>query len=349
MNQMIGTSNTGDVKEAARAITGLPALILLFSNSDRFEDHCKAVSEIFSGVPCLGAKAGFYDTAYHDKVSIVAFYGVSVVTGVLRNVSKCPVMDIGKFEQNVKKINPGRDDTVIIDFCTGNDAAVLTTINLIMQKYNLQLTGGTGDDSTVMCDGTIYHDACVYALVRNTGKVRVYKENIYKPRNMTRYIASKTNTENYYIGELNGRPAKQVYAEANHLRDDEVAEHTKVAPFGRIVGNDIFIVSLSGTSGTGLTCFRQVNDSDVLYLMDIIDIADTANKTVSRIKQDFKRISGSFSVNCVFRYDIISKLSNFDEYLRIMSQIKGFCGFIGYGEHYNTHFVNQSMSCVVFE
>ena len=36
-------------------------------------------------------------------------------------------------------------------------------------------------------------------------------------------------------------------------------------------------------------------------------------------------------------------------YLRDMAVLGNHAGFVGYGEHYNNRFVNQSMTCVVFE
>lgn len=35
--------------------------------------------------------------------------------------------------------------------------------------------------------------------------------------------------------------------------------------------------------------------------------------------------------------------------VREMASLGNHAGFVGYGEHYNNRFVNQSMTCVVFE
>lgn len=68
-------------------------------------------------------------------------------------------------------------NTVCIDFCTGNDACVLTTIYSVFEKKHISLTGGTGADGKVSVNGKIYEDAAVYALVKNLGgKIKVYKE-----------------------------------------------------------------------------------------------------------------------------------------------------------------------------
>ena len=37
------------------------------------------------------------------------------------------------------------------------------------------------------------------------------------------------------------------------------------------------------------------------------------------------------------------------EYLSEMGKLGNHAGLVGYGEHYNNFFVNQSMTCVVFE
>ena len=101
--------------------------------------------------------------------------------------------------------------------------------------------------------------------------------------------------------------------------------------------------------GNGLTCYRQVNDSDIMSLLEMSDPIETAQHTVDRIKSDFNRISGVYSVNCVFRYLVYSQRNEFDEYLKTMSALGSYCGLVGFGEHFNGQFVNQTMTCVVFE
>ncbi len=38
-----------------------------------------------------------------------------------------------------------------------------------------------------------------------------------------------------------------------------------------------------------------------------------------------------------------------EDYLKTMSTLGEHAGLIGFGEHYNQQFVNQTMTCVVFE
>ena len=87
----------------------------------------------------------------------------------------------------------------------------------------------------------------------------------------------------------------------------------------------------------------------MLTLLQVQDYKEIAENTVSRIKADFTHISGVFSVNCVFRYLLFSQEHNMDDYLNTMGKLGNHAGFIGFGEHYNQQFVNQTMTCVVFE
>ena len=199
-------------------------------------------------------------------------------------------------------------------------------------------------------NGKIYQDAVAYALIKNNrGRVKTYKENIYHQMGNYRFIASNTDKANYKIGQLNGMSAKQVYQDILHVTEKEIQTQTFKNPFGKINGDDTCIISIKEVSGNALTCFRQVNDSDVLIMLELGDYKEIVRNTIRTIKSDFPRISAVFSVNCLFRYLLFTDNHYMQEYLRDMSALNNHAGLVGYGEHYNNRFVNQSMTCVVFE
>ncbi|MED9903852.1 MAG: FIST N-terminal domain-containing protein [Lachnospiraceae bacterium] len=351
MKQFYGMSQKGDLREAVRGLEN-PGLIMLMSNGDQFAEHVEELEKLYPGVPSIGCIGMSYDTGVVEKgVGIVAFtQGVTAAANVLEQVSSMPVKYIQRMEQDVQKINASSKDTVCIDFCSGNDACVLTTIYSVLGKKNISLVGGTGDAGKVSLNGKVYEDAAVYALIKNNnGKVKVYKENMYRPLADYRFIASKTDRSNYIIGELNGKSAKQVYQDILHISESDITTQTFKNPFGKISGKDVCIISIKEVVGSALSCFRQVNDSDVLTLLELKDYKKIVEETIQNIKQDFNHISGIFSVNCLFRYLLFSQNNNMQEYLQSMSVLGNHAGLIGYGEHYNNQFVNQSMTCVVFE
>lgn len=351
MRQFFGMSKSGDLKEAVQGLKN-PQLIMLLSNSEQFEDHVKKLEELYPQVPSIGCIGMSYETTVVEKgVGVIAFCdGVKAAANVLEEVSVMPVKYIGRLQKDVHEIESHYDDTVCIDFCSGNDACVLTTIYSVLRQKNISLVGGTGDAGKVSANGKVYNDAVAYALVKNmNGRIKTYKENIYHQLGDYSFIASKTDKANYIMGRLNGQPARQVYQDILHISEDEIQTQTFKNPFGKVNGDDICIISIKEVNHDALTCFRQVNDSDVLIMLELGDYKKIVKETIQTIKNEFPKISAVFSVNCLFRYLLFSENHYMDEYLLEMSSLNSHAGLIGYGEHYNNRFVNQSMTCVVFE
>lgn len=351
MKQFFGASRSGNLKEAVHGLRD-PQMLLLMSNPGQFEQHVQELEQLFPKVPSIGCIGMSYDTKMVEKgVGVVAFYGgVSAAANVLEQVSTMPVKYIQRLQQDVRKVDASQRDTVCIDFCAGNDACALTTIYTVLKPMGISLVGGTGDAGKVSANGRIYEDAVAYALIKNNGgRIRTYKENIYHKMGDYRFIASGTDKSKYIIGALNGQPAKQVYQKILHVTEEQILTQTFKNPFGKLSGDDTCIISIKEVDGNALACFRQVNDSDVLILLELGDYRAIVRDTIRSIRSDFPRISGVFSVNCLFRYKLFTQNGYMEEYLREMSALGAHAGLVGYGEHYNHQFVNQSMSCVVFE
>ncbi len=351
MKQFYGMSQRGDLKEAIQGLYH-PQFIMLLSNDTQFEEHVAALEKCFPGVPSIGCIGMCYQLGVVEHgVGIIAFCdGVTASANVLEQISTMPVKYIKRLEQDMQTVGGTGRDTVCIDFCAGNDACVLTTICTALRQRGISLVGGTGDQGKVSANGRIYEDAVAYGLVRNqNGRVKTYKENIYHQLGDYRFIASNTDRANYILGSLNGKPAKQVYKDILHVTDEEILTRTFQNPFGKINGDDTCIISIKEVNGNALACFRQVNDSDVLILLELGDYQAITKDTIRQICQDFPHRSAIFSVNCLFRYKLFSERGYMRDYLREMSALGCHAGFVGYGEHYNNRFVNQSMTCVVFE
>ena len=351
MRQFFGMSRNGNLEEAVSGLDN-PQFIMLMSNNAQFETHVKALEKRYPGVPSIGCIGMSYDVSVVEEgVGVVAFLdGVNATANVLEQVSVMPVKYIHRLEEDVRKINGTKEDTVCIDFCAGNDACVLTTFNTVLRRRGIPLVGGTGDAGKVSANGRIYEDAVAYAIVQNqNGRVKTYKENIYRKLGNYRFIASDTDKENYVIGTLNGKSAKQVYKSILHVTDEEILTQTFQNPFGKINGDDTCIISIKEVRGDALACFRQVNDSDVLILLALGDYQAIVRRTIDNICRDFPRRSAVFSVDCLFRYKLFCERGYMDTYLEEMSELGSHAGLVGYGEHYNNRFVNQSMTCVVFE
>ena len=351
MKQFYGMSQRGNLDEALSGLRN-PEFIMLLSNNNQFEAHVKALEQRFPGVPSIGCIGMCYQLGVVENgVGVIAFSeGVTAAAGVLEEVSAMPVKYIQRMERDMQAVGGTGGDTVCIDFCAGNDACVLTTIHTVLHKRGVPLVGGTGGEGRVSANGRVYADAVAYGLVRNRGgRVKTYKENIYHQLGDYRFIASDTDRANYILGSLNGKPAKQVYKSILHVTDEEILTRTFQNPFGKINGDDTCIISIKEVRGNALACFRQVNDSDVLILLELGDYQAITRNTIQQIQREFPRRSAVFSVNCLFRYKLFSERGYMQTYLREMGALGCHAGLVGYGEHYNNRFVNQSMTCAVFE
>ncbi len=351
MKQFFGMSQHGELREAVRGLNR-PQFIMLLSNKEQFEGHVRELEGLFPGVPSIGCIGMSYDTRVVEKgVGVIAFTdGIIAAANVLEKVSVMPVKYISRLEQDMKTVGGSQNDTICIDFCTGNDACVLTTINTVLKRKKISLVGGTGDAGKVSANGRVYEDAVAYGLVKNqNGKVKAYKENIYHQMADYQFIASRTDRANYVIGALNDRSARQVYQDILKVSESDITTQTFKNPFGKLNGDDTCIISIKEVKGDSLACFRQVNDSDVLVLLELGDYKEVVRETIRQIQRDFPRLSAVFSVNCLFRYLLFTQNNYMQEYLSEMGTLGSHAGLVGYGEHYNNRFVNQSMTCVVFE
>ena len=350
MKQFFGSSQRGSLQEATQGLRD-PQLIMLMSNPRQFEQHVQELERLFPQVPSIGCIGMSYSTQVIESgVGVVAYSGVTAAANVLEQVSVMPVKYIQRLQQDVKKVSASGQNTICIDFCSGNDACALTTIYTVLKPLRMSLVGGTGDGGRVSANGRIYEDAVVYALVKNNqGRVKAYKENIYDQMGSYRFIASRTDRARYVIGALNGQPARDVYQKILNVSEQEILTQTFKNPFGKVNGNDTCIISIKEVNGNALACYRQVNDSDVLNLLELGDYRAIVKDTLSAIQADFPKISAVFSVNCLFRYKLFTQNNYMRDYLKEMGALNGHAGLVGYGEHFNNQFVNQSMSCVVFE
>ncbi len=96
------------------------------SNAEQFETHVAELEELYPGVPSIGCIGMSYQTSVTEKgVSVTAFEGVEAVTDVLeQQIFIMPVKYISRVEKALEKKNKCySENTVCIDFCTGNDAS----------------------------------------------------------------------------------------------------------------------------------------------------------------------------------------------------------------------------------
>lgn len=355
MKQFIGTSDTANVKEAVNGLTD-PKLLIFFCCKETFQEAAKQLNEMYPNIPTIGcAGMSYYGMKRLEKgMAVIGFLEqITITANILEKASIMPLKYIQRVIDCVQEIKAEERNTICIDFCTGNDTCIVSTLNMVLQENHISLIGGTADEY-VSFNGVIYKDACVFALIKNnTGKIKAYRENIYKRMEREKsqqFVVTKTDPKEKIIYELNGKPAAEVYQRALQIPDEKVAVQTFQNPLGRQIGTDVYIMSIQELVTPGaLRCYKQANAMDVLTILELDDYKQVVQQTISHITDDFSHISMILSVNCLFRYLLFQEQSFLTEYLQMMNLSNNHIGLVGLGEHYNTQHANQTMSCVVFE
>ena len=233
----------------------------------------------------------------------------------------------------------------------------VTTFTSCLETKGIHLAGGTvfgvpdGKPPVVAYNGELYEDACVYALIKNTtGKIRVYKENIYEKTSAQSHFATKVDVSRKALIELDGRPAADVYSAELGIPRDKIVDNVLVNPMGRAVGDQVFISSMNGMDANGtLTNYKRINKNDCIYFLSLGDYKATEQQTRQQIQQDASHISLVLSIDCIYRYLLYEKEGYFSTYAKDMAVLGPHLGIVGGGEQYNNQHVNQTMVCVVFE
>ncbi|MBD7911871.1 MULTISPECIES: FIST N-terminal domain-containing protein [Clostridium] len=362
MKDYIGVGYGDDIqKSIEEATAGLndSKIIFVFAEASKFKEVVGLVGQKYPSAIVIGTTGYSFANRNIVKDNVVVWAmksGVEVEAGVLQSVKTFPIKDIKPLEDSVKRIDAGNDNTVCMEFCTGSEEKIVSTLSSAISKKNIPLIGGTAqgaDRDGVKCvslNGEIYNDACVYVLIKNTdGKVKVYSENIYKVKSEN-FVATKVDVENRRILELNRKSAAKVYCETLGITKDEISNYVLTNPLARVIGKEEFLtaIKLVGENGD-LSCFKRINQNDVLNILELIDYKEAINNTLKRIKDDFSNISSIFSVNCIYRFMLFESRNFTGEYAQMMSSIGQHIGIIGEGEQYNKQHVNQTMVCVVFE
>lgn len=356
----MGTGSAESAVEQATKGIGTPGMILFMASYAQMAEVAESIARRYPDIPSIGTIGTklVNGTVSDENVAVMGLYEDAVVRcGVIEQISVCPIVSILEVERAVDSVGPGREDTLLLEYCTNNEEKLVTTFTSCLEKRRIKLAGGTvfgapeGAASVVAYNGRLYEDACVYAVIKNTtGRVRVYKENIYERQSETHHFATKVDTGRKALIELDGRPAADVYGEEIGIPKNQIVDNVLRNPMGRIVGKQVFISSMNGLEPDGtLLNYKQINQNDCIYFLKLGDYKAIEQNTREKIRSEMKSISLVISIDCIYRYVLYSGEGYFDTYAKDMSALGNHIGIISGGEQINNQHVNQTMVCAVFE
>lgn len=352
MKQTVKICNTANFEESLKSIADAN-LVVLMAPAAVFEQSAVKMNDVIPNVPNIGVCGqGYCQLADHpEDVMLVGFYGCETIVDVIPDVDR-PILSVEKLMDNVSKIQGNGKNTVCLDFATGNDSVIVTTFNACLNEKGIELVGATAWDNKVSCNGIVYNNACVYALIKNlNGTIRTYKENIYCiDETMPTFIATKIDEAAQKIISLDNRSAASVYQDTLQIKQSDIETQTFQNPIGRLVGDDIYIISIKSRCADGsLECYKRANHMDALTILKLGDYESIIENTVDTIRRDMPSLNGVFSINCILRYLMFKDMNYMNNYLKTMNLLGTHVGLVGCGEHYKTQHVNQTMTCFAFD
>lgn len=362
MRGFVGTSQSDNISEAiGQATKGLKKadLLILIAPFIKAEKAAEYLAEKYPGTPMIGTTSAYYTAGNTEDSSImvIALAGVTVATGIITNIRKTPVTSILEFEETLCSIEPEANNTVCIEFNTGNEEKLLATINSVLRRYDISLAGSSaygtplGDKSQIIYNGKLMADTAVYAFIKNNaGGILVGKENIYKRLSTKPHFATLVDRNTKTLFQLDDTPAHEVYTAETNVEKEDIVENMLVNPLGRAAGQDTFITTTNSLDMNGVMFNgKAVFENETIYIMEPDDISSVSEQTLEYINDNLSNTSFTLCFDSVNRFRYIAGIGYLDEYLSNLSSLGNYAGILGIGEQINNQHVNQTLVYVIFE
>lgn len=338
-----------------------PAGILFFCDYSRLEQFSQAIREKYPNVQFIGTAGRTYcnDTIDDKNIFVATAFctEAKVFAGVMKHLATAPLSDLNNLETGLRAIDSKKDDTVCIELCTNHEERLVSTMNVVLSKYGVDLVGATtfgqpeGKAAKVCVNGELFENSCAFLLVKNlNGKVYTYKENIYAKADFPTHVATKVNRETKELVQLDNRPAAEVYASDTGLSRDQIVGNVFQQPLGRVLGDDVYICSMYDIGKDGsLVNYKQFGENDAVTVLQLQDYRQIVEATKDEIRDNCNKISTMVSFNCIYRYLLFEQEGFTGDYFSSMAQLCDNVGYVAGGEQFKRQHVNQTMVCAVFE
>lgn len=355
-----GQGAAGNALETATKGLTAPSMILFIAPFEKLQETAVYLKKKYPDadtIGTIGCKMA-NGAAGEDNIVVVGFFSdTKCKCGVLEHLSTCPVASIADIQAAVAQVSPGKEDTVCLEFCTNDEEKLVTTMNAGFGKREIPLIGGTafgtpdGAAAAVAYNGQIYEDACVYAIIKNlSGRIKVFKENIYRKRNTISHIATKVDVKRKALIELDDKPAASVYSQELGIPKEKIIDNVFQNPIGRAVGDKVFISSMKELGKNGeIINFKRINKNDCIYFLELDDYKRVGRETREAIRSQLGKISFVFTVNCAYRHALFEKEGYTRQYIQDMEALGVHVGVVAGGEQFRNQHANQTMLCAVFE
>ena len=373
MKAIVRSGKDNDIRKALDdACSGIKETkgIIVLSEISRLSEISESLVEKYPNAKMIGGGGRFIHRGkIHEDSFMLIFLldDCDIECGLIRNISTSPADGLMDIARSVTEISPGNNNTVCLEFSTGNEEILLSIfrtafgLNRIFSNDAIKLAGGTiyvdvfdHYKDIVMYNGKIYRDACTYIMIKNkTGRILVYQEHDYVRADDKTYIASKANFTTRVIKEINGQSPADIYKD--YMDKEGYKEfnpqYACQYPLGRIQNNEIFPVAQVKLEEDGsLLNHTLVGEGDKICFMRLADNYPELNlNTVQNIQMDIPNPALIISYECAYRILSFQIRNYIDTYLDKMYDKNNIVAYVCGGEQYGNKHMNMTRLSVVFE
>lgn len=354
---------TGDVdkivNEVASELKGC-SFVIFGADHGRFDEIVKKFHKCMPDAKKIGSTGFMFSKDGSIDAGMVAMGftddEVEVYVGTMRKISEYPIKYLPGLLWSADEISKKYKDNICLEFTTGSEEKIVSTMKVALEKCNMRLIGGTagnsnGEPHKIAANGKVMRDCTVYAVIGSKmGSIDIYKENLFSTRKQT-HVVTKVAEDNRTILEIDNRRAIDVYKEELGYTDSNLENGIFINPLCRVVGDESYITAIFSFNKDGsITTYKNLQKNDQICFTDLEkDFRGYIDNNMRTISSK-GNVAGILSVNCILRYQFFEKNNFLKEYATIMSRAANgnHLGIVSDGEQYIEQHVNQSMVCVVF-
>lgn len=265
--------------------------------------------------------------------------------------TKIPVIQTKEIEEAARKVKRNKKNLlafVLNDGLSADEERIQSLLGSILPVGTPIVGGSSGDgfdfkDTYCCIDSEVFKGAVVI-LIGTDLKYYIHKENIYTA---TSKYAVVTKAKDRTIYELDGKIAKNRYAELLGVDTSKVADNFFNHPLGRYHDGEIMISSPQCVNKDGsINLYLASLPSTALWILEPKDYKQEIINTTNEILKRGTPIV-TLTVNCILRRILFEQENSVKYINQYLSKINAF-GFTSYGEQLNDLHINQTMVTLSF-
>lgn len=360
MKGFVGIGRADQVETAiTEATAGLKKadFLVLIAPFTKIETAAALLGEKYPGTPMIGTSGeGIAKNMRLDHaIIVIGFAGVEVCTGIIENVRTTPVKSMHTFLADMQAIGPVESNTICLEFMTGCEERVLSTINDSLQEANIPLIGASaygvslGEKHCVIQNGKTHTRSCVYAFIKNKGgRIHLYKENIYKRQSRRAHFANLVEPGTKTLFQLDGVPALEFYQSETGVALEDIIATMPRHPLGRALGDDTCIIQTMSVDRNGVMFNgKAIYENDSIYIMNVNDYKEIHEQLLDEIcTSPVSFILGFDSAN---RLRLFAEDDYLTDYVSSFEKAAPYAIFVGDGQQFNNQHMNQTLVLAAFE